>query len=191
MTEAEHESSFALTKRRPISRPYGRAMGCLFEYFGENWLRYNGTALYSIFKHFITRRWPRPGIPSLWEAETRLSYISIPWPVHQQLWYWPKCISSGIYQSQQQQGHIPKLLVYSMSTFLRRGRYAYDVYHVQTTVKNIADVKHLRNCAPTSKRSAKKQVNKCGRTCVRQLLPITRMTIISWAKWHREHKRKL
>ena len=30
----------------PIARPHGRAMGCLCEDLGENWPRYNGTALY-------------------------------------------------------------------------------------------------------------------------------------------------
>ena len=35
-------------QRHPIPRPDGRAMGCLSEYFGENWYCYNGTALYYV-----------------------------------------------------------------------------------------------------------------------------------------------
>ena len=33
-------------KRHPKFRPYGRALGCLCKALGENWPRYNGSALY-------------------------------------------------------------------------------------------------------------------------------------------------
>ena len=39
-------TSYKLTKRRPISRPHGRAMGCLLSWPDENLLCYDGIALY-------------------------------------------------------------------------------------------------------------------------------------------------
>ena len=51
MTEAEYKSKFGPTKYTTYLTLTGELWGVFCENFGENWLRYNGTALYL---HFLS-----------------------------------------------------------------------------------------------------------------------------------------
>ena len=46
VTEAQYKSEFKLAKDTPYLGLTGELWGVFCEDFGENWLRYNGTALY-------------------------------------------------------------------------------------------------------------------------------------------------
>ena len=46
VTDAEQKSEFVFTKDNPCLALTGELWGVYCEYFGENWPRYNGTALY-------------------------------------------------------------------------------------------------------------------------------------------------
>ena len=46
MTKAKHDTDFELTLDTPYLALTGKVWGVYREYFGENWPRYNGTALY-------------------------------------------------------------------------------------------------------------------------------------------------
>ena len=48
MTSAEHESDLKLTTDTPYLTLTGELWGVCCEEIGENWLHYNGTALYTI-----------------------------------------------------------------------------------------------------------------------------------------------
>ena len=47
MIAAERVSDFNLTTEAPHLTLMGKLWGVCYVYFGENWLRYSGTALYS------------------------------------------------------------------------------------------------------------------------------------------------
>ena len=49
MTAAKHKSDFKLTTDTPYLALTGKLWGVCGEEFWENWLRYNGTALYITF----------------------------------------------------------------------------------------------------------------------------------------------